>query len=102
MITLLLHLLRDLPFLFGGHRQLALENLALRQQLAVYRRTVTRPRGNVRRCVNERGRCNLRFVKTSGASNARTEGDTACEKKSTESGEESRAEWATLEAFHVG
>jgi len=43
MITLLLHLLRLLPFLFGGHRQLALENLALRQQLAVYKRTVTRP-----------------------------------------------------------
>jgi hypothetical protein len=44
MITLLLHLLRVLPFLVGGHRQLALENLALRQQLAVYRRTVARPR----------------------------------------------------------
>jgi putative transposase len=43
MISLLLHLLRLLPFLFGGHRQLALENLALRQQLAVYKRTVTRP-----------------------------------------------------------
>src|SRR5437870_5530252 len=43
MITLLLHLLRLLPFLFGGHRLLALENLALRQQLAVYKRTVTRP-----------------------------------------------------------
>jgi len=43
MITLLLHLLRLLPFVFGGHRQLALENLALRQQLAVYKRTVTRP-----------------------------------------------------------
>ena len=28
MITLLLHLLRLLPFLCGGHRQLALENLA--------------------------------------------------------------------------
>jgi hypothetical protein len=38
MITLLLHLLRLLPFLVGGHRQLALENLALRHQLAVYRR----------------------------------------------------------------
>ena len=34
MITFLLHLLRLLPFLCGGHRQLALENLALRQQLA--------------------------------------------------------------------
>jgi len=44
MITLLLHLLRILPFLFGGHRQLALENLALRQQLAVYKRAVPRPR----------------------------------------------------------
>src|SRR6058998_3453297 len=44
MISLLLHLLRLLPFLLGGHRQLALENLALRQQLTVYRRTVTRPR----------------------------------------------------------
>ena len=43
MITLLLHLLPVLSFLFGGHRQLALENLALRQQLAVYKRTLTRP-----------------------------------------------------------
>ena len=43
MITSL-HLLRVLPLLVGGHRQLALENLALRQQLAVYRRTVARPR----------------------------------------------------------
>jgi putative transposase len=44
MITLLLHVLRLLPFLFGGHRQLALENLALRQQLIVYKRAVPRPR----------------------------------------------------------
>jgi hypothetical protein len=44
MITLLLHVLRLLPFLCGGHHQLALENLALRQQLAVYRRSVSRPR----------------------------------------------------------
>src|SRR5262245_40192357 len=44
MITLLLHLLRLLPFLVGGPRQLALENLALRQQLAVYKRMVPRPR----------------------------------------------------------
>ncbi len=43
MITLLLHLFRVLPFLFGGHRQLALENLALQQQLAVYKRTLIRP-----------------------------------------------------------
>ena len=44
MITLLLHGLRLFPFLCGGHRQLALENLALRHQLAVYKRTVPRPR----------------------------------------------------------
>jgi hypothetical protein len=44
MITLLLHLLRLFPFLCGGHRQLALENLALRHQLAVYKRTGTRPK----------------------------------------------------------
>ncbi len=44
MITLLLHLLRLLPFLVGGHRQLALENLALRQQLVIYKRTVIRPK----------------------------------------------------------
>jgi hypothetical protein len=44
MITTLLHLLRLFPFLCGGHRQLALENLALRQQLAVYKRTAKRPK----------------------------------------------------------
>lgn len=44
MISLLLHLLRVLPFLISGHRQLALENLALRQQLAIYKRAVPRPR----------------------------------------------------------
>ncbi|MGH7389242.1 MAG: hypothetical protein ACREM3_07245 [Candidatus Rokuibacteriota bacterium] len=44
MITLVLHLLRLLPFLVGGHRQLALENLALRQQLAVYKRARPRPK----------------------------------------------------------
>jgi hypothetical protein len=31
MITLVLHVLRLFPFLCGGHRPLALENLALRQ-----------------------------------------------------------------------
>jgi putative transposase len=43
MITFLLHLLRLLPFLVGGHRQLALENLALRQRLVIYKRTAIRP-----------------------------------------------------------
>jgi putative transposase len=44
VITLLLHALRLLPFLVGGHHQLALENLALRQRLAVYKRTTPRPK----------------------------------------------------------
>ena len=44
MITLLLHMLRLLPFFCGGHGQLAIENLALRQQLAVYKRAAPRPR----------------------------------------------------------
>jgi hypothetical protein len=44
MIILLPHLLRLLPFLYSGHRQRALENLVLRQQLAVYKRTAPRPR----------------------------------------------------------
>jgi hypothetical protein len=43
MITLLLHVFRLLPFLSGDHRQLALENLALRHQVAMYKRTVNRP-----------------------------------------------------------
>src|SRR5947208_4863857 len=42
MITLLLLLLRLLPFLYGGHLQHVLENLALRQQLGVYKRTTSR------------------------------------------------------------
>src|SRR2546427_13113067 len=44
MVTLLLRLLRLLPLLCGAHRHLALENLALRYQLAVYKKTVTRPK----------------------------------------------------------
>jgi hypothetical protein len=44
MIALLLDLFRLLPILCGGHRHLALENLALRQQLAVYKKTFTRPK----------------------------------------------------------
>jgi hypothetical protein len=42
MITRLRHLLRLVPFLFGGRRQLALENLTLRRQLAVHKRTTSR------------------------------------------------------------
>jgi hypothetical protein len=44
MITLRLHLLRLLPVLCYGHRQVALENLALRHQLTVYKKTVNRPK----------------------------------------------------------
>src|SRR5688572_11853631 len=44
MISILLHVLRLLPFLIGGHRHLAFENLALRHQIAMYRRTVRRPK----------------------------------------------------------
>jgi putative transposase len=44
MVTLLLHLLRLLPMLCGGHRQIALENLALRHQLAVYKKMMNRPK----------------------------------------------------------
>ena len=44
MISTLPHLLRLFPFLCGGHRQLVFENLALRQQLTVYKRTATRPK----------------------------------------------------------
>src|SRR5438445_5048406 len=44
MITLLLRLLRLLPLLCGAHRHVALESLALRHQLAVYKKTVSRPK----------------------------------------------------------
>jgi len=46
MLARLLRVLRLLTVLAGGHRVLALENVALRQQLALYRRT--RPRPSVR------------------------------------------------------
>src|SRR2546428_5032200 len=37
-------LVSTLTLLFGAHRHVALENLALRHQLAVYKRTLTRPK----------------------------------------------------------
>lgn len=43
MLARLLRVLRLLTVLAGGHRAFALENLALRQQLAMYRRTRPRP-----------------------------------------------------------
>ncbi len=39
MVTLLLRLLRLLPLRCGAHRHIALENLALRHQVAVYKKT---------------------------------------------------------------
>ena len=44
MLRAILHSFRLVFLSLGGHRQVALENLALRQQLAILRRSVTRPR----------------------------------------------------------
>src|SRR5712691_10986649 len=44
MLAALVVALRSLALICGGHRAVALENLALRQQLAVFKRTVRRPR----------------------------------------------------------
>ena len=43
MLAALVVALRSLALICGGHRAVALENLALRQQLAVFNRTVRRP-----------------------------------------------------------
>src|SRR5712691_3065524 len=43
MLAALVVALRSLALICGGHRAVALENLALRQQLAVFKRTVSRP-----------------------------------------------------------
>ena len=43
MLTALMVLLRSLGLICGGHRAVVLENLALRQQLAVLMRTAKRP-----------------------------------------------------------
>jgi putative transposase len=43
MPAALLVVLRSLALICGGHRAVALENLAIRQQLAVFKRTVPRP-----------------------------------------------------------
>ena len=44
MLTALVVLLRRMRLICSGHRAVALENLALRQQVAVLRRTLKRPR----------------------------------------------------------
>jgi hypothetical protein len=43
MLTALMVFLRSIGLICGGHRAIVLENLALRQQLAVLTRTVKRP-----------------------------------------------------------
>src|SRR3989441_6692929 len=43
MLAALVVVLRSLALICGGHRAVALENLVLRQQLAVFKRTVKRP-----------------------------------------------------------
>jgi putative transposase len=43
MLAALVVALRSLALICGGHRAVALENLALRQQLAVFKRSVRRP-----------------------------------------------------------
>jgi putative transposase len=43
MLAALVVALRSLALICGGHRAVALENLALRQQLVVFKRTVKRP-----------------------------------------------------------
>src|SRR5712691_10368365 len=48
MLTALLVLLRSVGLICGGHRAVALENLALRQQLAALTRTVKRPQFRTR------------------------------------------------------
>jgi len=48
MPAALLVVCRSLALICGGHRAVALENLAFRQQLAVFKRTVQRPPRSIR------------------------------------------------------
>ena len=43
MLAALVAALRSLALICGGHRAVALENLALRQQVAVFKRAARRP-----------------------------------------------------------
>src|SRR5437016_7269513 len=44
LLTLIMVVIRFVILVFGGQKQVALENAALRQQLAVFKRDVKRPR----------------------------------------------------------
>src|SRR5215813_7177587 len=46
MLNAIVVVMRFVILLFGGHRHVALENVALRQQLAVFKRDNKRPRLN--------------------------------------------------------
>jgi len=45
MLNTILSLIRALFLILGGHEQLALENLALREQLGIFQRNVPRALG---------------------------------------------------------
>jgi putative transposase len=44
MLNVILHAIRFLILMLGGHEQVALENVALHQQLSVFKRDVKRPK----------------------------------------------------------
>jgi hypothetical protein len=44
MLNAILSLFRMIPLILGGYGQVALENLALREQLAIFQRSVRRPK----------------------------------------------------------
>src|SRR5436309_5894510 len=44
MLNAILSLFRMIPMILGGYGQVALENLALREQLAIFQRSVRRPK----------------------------------------------------------
>ena len=44
MLNAILSLFRMIPMILGGYGQVALENLALREQLTIFQRSVRRPK----------------------------------------------------------
>src|SRR5207249_9526808 len=69
-------------------------------QTVMRRDSPTSPRGNVRKRVNEQGRCNLRFAKEPRARSTPEQKETPpVGKKSTESVAASSPTWETLEVF---
>jgi hypothetical protein len=64
MLAALVVMLRSLALICGEHRAVALENLALRQQLAVFRRTGPRPHSAIE--IDCFGCCSPRHGGTGG------------------------------------